>query len=96
MIRRRYSSVLTLIKGDLMELAARKACVFGALVSKWSRAAGMSEEAVIGKVRMNSLRKDEFLAMLGHELRNPLAPIVNAVHVLRSESNAGRPTTAIS
>jgi len=28
-------------------------------------------------------RKDEFLAMLGHELRNPLAPIRNALHVLR-------------
>ena len=28
-------------------------------------------------------RKDEFLAMLGHELRNPLAPISNAVHLLR-------------
>ena len=28
-------------------------------------------------------RKDEFLAMLGHELRNPLAPIRNAVYVLR-------------
>ncbi len=28
-------------------------------------------------------RKDEFLAMLGHELRNPLAPIRNAVEVLR-------------
>jgi signal transduction histidine kinase/ActR/RegA family two-component response regulator len=27
--------------------------------------------------------KDEFLAMLAHELRNPLAPIVNAVQVLR-------------
>ncbi len=27
--------------------------------------------------------KDEFLAMLAHELRNPLAPIVNAVEVLR-------------
>ncbi|MBI5330991.1 MAG: response regulator [Betaproteobacteria bacterium] len=27
-------------------------------------------------------RKDEFLAMLGHELRNPLAPIRNAAHVL--------------
>jgi len=26
--------------------------------------------------------KDEFLAMLGHELRNPLAPISNAVHIL--------------
>jgi signal transduction histidine kinase/ActR/RegA family two-component response regulator len=28
-------------------------------------------------------RKDEFLAMLAHELRNPLAPISNAVHLLR-------------
>jgi PAS domain S-box-containing protein len=28
-------------------------------------------------------RKDEFIAMLGHELRNPLAPIANAVHLLR-------------
>ncbi|MGA8215077.1 MAG: PAS domain S-box protein, partial [Candidatus Sulfotelmatobacter sp.] len=28
-------------------------------------------------------RKDEFLAMLSHELRNPLAPIANAVHLLR-------------
>ena len=27
--------------------------------------------------------KDEFLAMLAHELRNPLAPILNAVQVLR-------------
>ena len=27
-------------------------------------------------------RKDEFLAMLGHELRNPLAPIRNAAEVL--------------
>jgi PAS domain S-box-containing protein len=28
-------------------------------------------------------RKDDFLAMLAHELRNPLAPIRNAVHILR-------------
>ena len=28
-------------------------------------------------------RKDEFLATLAHELRNPLAPISNAVHLLR-------------
>ena len=27
-------------------------------------------------------RKDEFLAMLAHELRNPLAPIRNAVEIL--------------
>lgn len=30
-------------------------------------------------------RKDEFLAMLSHELRNPLAPILNAVQLLRLE-----------
>ena len=28
-------------------------------------------------------RKDEFLATLAHELRNPLAPIRNAVELLR-------------
>jgi PAS domain S-box-containing protein len=32
-------------------------------------------------------RKDEFLAMLSHELRSPLAPISNAVHLLRLRSN---------
>src|SRR6267378_1824529 len=30
-------------------------------------------------------RKDEFLAMLSHELRSPLAPIMNAVHLLGLE-----------
>jgi len=31
-------------------------------------------------------RKDEFLATLAHELRNPLAPIRNALHILRLTS----------
>ena len=30
--------------------------------------------------------KDEFLAMLAHELRNPLAPIRNAVHLMKRKS----------
>jgi signal transduction histidine kinase/ActR/RegA family two-component response regulator len=29
-------------------------------------------------------RKDEFLATLAHELRNPLAPVRNAIHILRA------------
>jgi len=33
-------------------------------------------------------RKDEFLAMLGHELRNPLAPIRNAISVLQKSGAA--------
>lgn len=32
-------------------------------------------------------RKDEFLAMLAHELRNPLAAIVNSVYLLALEKN---------
>ncbi len=31
-------------------------------------------------------QKDEFLAMLAHELRNPLAPIRNAVHIVQLKS----------
>jgi signal transduction histidine kinase/CheY-like chemotaxis protein len=34
------------------------------------------------EVREADRRKDQFLAMLAHELRNPLAPIRNALHVL--------------
>jgi signal transduction histidine kinase/ActR/RegA family two-component response regulator len=33
-------------------------------------------------------RKDEFLAMLGHELRNPLAPIITAVELLARHPSA--------
>jgi PAS domain S-box-containing protein len=33
-------------------------------------------------------KKDEFLAMLGHELRNPLAPIVTATSLLRVRGRA--------
>lgn len=32
-------------------------------------------------------RKDEFLATLAHELRNPLAPIRNALHILRRKAS---------
>ena len=37
-------------------------------------------------------RKDEFLAMLSHELRNPLAPITNALQLLRLQRGSGNPT----
>ncbi|MFC5458602.1 hybrid sensor histidine kinase/response regulator [Massilia niabensis] len=34
-------------------------------------------------LRNMNARKDEFLAMLAHELRNPLAPIASAAHLLK-------------
>lgn len=36
-------------------------------------------------LRLMDRRKDEFLAMLAHELRNPLAPIRNAVRLLKMQ-----------
>jgi signal transduction histidine kinase len=41
------------------------------------------------ELRVASKAKDEFLAMLAHELRNPLAPIRNAVHILRLRGAGG-------
>ena len=38
-----------------------------------------SEEAL----RQADQRKDEFLATLAHELRNPLAPLVTGLHLLK-------------
>ena len=38
---------------------------------------------LIRELRDNDQRKDEFLATLAHELRNPLAPIRNALEIMR-------------
>jgi signal transduction histidine kinase/DNA-binding response OmpR family regulator len=51
-----------------------------------SRAAVALDNALLyRKLHEQDRRKNEFLAMLSHELRNPLAPITNAVHVLQKE-----------
>jgi PAS domain S-box-containing protein len=42
-----------------------------------------AEQRVAEALREADRRKDEFLAILGHELRNPLAPIVIALELLR-------------
>jgi PAS domain S-box-containing protein len=47
------------------------------------------EQALQG-LREAARRKDEFLAMLSHELRNPLAPIVHSVEILsRMDTDEG-------
>jgi signal transduction histidine kinase len=40
-------------------------------------------------LKEGDLRKDQFLAMLAHELRNPLAPISNAVQIMKAEGLSG-------
>jgi PAS domain S-box-containing protein len=46
----------------------------------------LEREALLQQAEATARAKDEFLAMLGHELRNPLAPIVAAIEILRSRS----------
>ena len=45
-----------------------------------------SERAARSEAEHMSRMKDEFLAMLAHELRNPLAPLRNSVEILRRGS----------
>jgi signal transduction histidine kinase len=50
-----------------------------------SRASIAMENArLYSAVQEADRRKNEFLAMLAHELRNPLAPIRNAVHIMQA------------
>jgi len=42
-----------------------------------------AESQARAEAELASRSKDEFLAMLGHELRNPLSPIVTALHLMK-------------
>ena len=55
------------------------------------RAASAFDNALLYRALQESdRRKDEFLAMLAHELRNPLSPIRNASNVLQHVTDTGR------
>ncbi|HXU61745.1 MAG TPA: GAF domain-containing protein, partial [Polyangia bacterium] len=45
-------------------------------------------EEAVQRARLADRRKDEFLAMLGHELRNPLAPIATALDLMSFKGSA--------
>jgi signal transduction histidine kinase/CheY-like chemotaxis protein len=54
-------------------------------------AAGALENARLYEaLREADRRKDEFLALLSHELRNPLAPLLTALELIRDEQNSPR------
>ncbi|MBL0422079.1 response regulator [Ramlibacter sp. AW1] len=51
-------------------------------------AIAMENARLFAAVQQADRRKNEFLAMLAHELRNPLAPIRNAVHIMQGNDVA--------
>jgi signal transduction histidine kinase/DNA-binding response OmpR family regulator len=68
----------------LGEIADRAAMAFAnAMLYRSLQGEIVERRAAEQRLRQSNRRKDEFLAMLSHELRNPLAPIRNAVQVIR-------------
>jgi signal transduction histidine kinase/CheY-like chemotaxis protein len=55
------------------------------------RSARARLEEVLERAEVASRAKDEFLAMLSHELRNPLAPIVTALQLMRQRRGDALP-----
>jgi PAS domain S-box-containing protein len=78
-----------------MELAVStfplgKRRLFTGIVQDITERKGMEEELRqrVAELKDADRRKNEFLAMLAHELRNPLAPVHNAVQLLRKNCPA--------
>jgi signal transduction histidine kinase/PAS domain-containing protein len=54
----------------------------------YAAAVAIDNARLNGELRDQDRRKDEFLAILAHELRNPLAPLRNGLEVLRLTGDA--------
>jgi signal transduction histidine kinase len=66
------------LEAQARDFAAREREANVELVRRQEELTRLYEEA-----RQSDRQKDQFLAMLGHELRNPLGAVSNALHVLR-------------
>ena len=59
-------------------------------------AAAVDNARLYQELQLADRRKDEFLAMLAHELRNPLAPISTAAHLLQMAAGQNGPVLQAS
>ncbi|MBI5277964.1 MAG: response regulator [Burkholderiales bacterium] len=91
----RAAAICPLLAGDtvrgalvLLGPASRFDSAHVALVRELASRASIAMEnaRLYSAVQEADRRKNEFLAMLAHELRNPLAPIRNAVHIMQGAS----------
>ncbi len=77
----------------VVSLAAIAITAFLALKGQASKNAILQAKEVL---RTADRRKDEFLAMLAHELRNPLAPISSAAHYMQTATPSPENITEVS
>jgi signal transduction histidine kinase/CheY-like chemotaxis protein len=77
-------SVGTADAAEAREAAVRAHALARSLDTARAAAAELNQQ-----LRQEHDRKDEFLAMLAHELRNPLSPLVNSVEILRRVDRSG-------
>lgn len=71
---------------DMLDEVGRRASALEA--SNQSLGREMKErQAAEAALREEDRRKDEFLATLAHELRNPLAPLINGLNILKLAKN---------
>ena len=96
----RYASVVRLRFGDgsyrwtrshgrlIRDEQGRPVAVTGVTFDiEEEKQASLRAEAAAAAARAADQRKDEFLAMLGHELRNPLAPIATALDLMMAKGD---------
>ena len=79
--RRRRSSISCISRCSTTRLSVTGIAIVAFDVTELTNARRDAEAA--------NRAKDEFLAMLGHELRNPLAPILTALQLMRLRNEAG-------
>ena len=82
LVRGRHLGVLTLgLENSTRQFEPDTLAMVAELAARGATA--LDNALLFRKIQDEDQRKNEFLAMLAHELRNPLAPISNAVHILR-------------
>ena len=96
--------VLAVSFGDVRVFDEEERAYLTAVADLWAQAVHRARlvEAERDAIRraleaetLGARKKDEFLAMLGHELRNPLSPIVMSLQRLRMRSVEGRELAVI-
>ncbi|AMV24780.1 Sensor histidine kinase TmoS [Gemmata sp. SH-PL17] len=70
----------------------RTICHYVAMAKEHQRLAAEARDRA-ERLKEQDRRKDEFLALLAHELRNPLAPLRNGLQVLKITEGRGEPAT---